>query len=77
LGSSLLTTGNKPVSIAPGTERSSAAQSYKSLLQATKAIADCDSAQETVTEKLRDVISLDYLHFVAFGVPMCCGRMSR
>jgi hypothetical protein len=47
------------------------------LLQATKAIADCDSAQETVTEKLRDVISLDYLHFVAFGVPMCCGRMSR
>jgi formate hydrogenlyase transcriptional activator len=56
------------MSVAPGLERKAAAQRYEALLRATTAIAacDCESAQETITGKLREAIALEYLHFVAF-----------
>jgi formate hydrogenlyase transcriptional activator len=56
------------MNIAPGMEHSSATQRYELLLRATKAIAasDSDGRAFTITGELRDVISLDYLHFVAF-----------
>ncbi|HEY2120206.1 MAG TPA: sigma 54-interacting transcriptional regulator [Candidatus Acidoferrum sp.] len=56
------------MNIAPGMERSSATQRYELLLRATKAIAasDSDGRVFTITGELRDVIPLDYLHFVAF-----------
>ena len=52
---------------------------YAALLRATKAIAAseaCGGMADTFTRSLREVISLDYLHFVGFeqdsGRPACC-----
>src|SRR5215467_10846853 len=51
---------------------------YEALLRVTKAIAsseDCCGMADTFTTKLREVVSLDYLHFVGFdhesGTPRC------
>jgi formate hydrogenlyase transcriptional activator len=56
------------MSIAPGIERGAPAQRYEALLRVTKALAvcDCDSGLDTFTSKLREVISLEHLYFVAF-----------
>jgi formate hydrogenlyase transcriptional activator len=56
------------MSVAPGIERGAPAQRYEALLRVTKAIGvcDCDSSLDTFTRKLREVISLEHLYFVAF-----------
>lgn len=54
---------------APGIQRAASEERYEALLRVTKVIAACDGRNEladTFTSKLREVISLDYLQFVAF-----------
>jgi formate hydrogenlyase transcriptional activator len=56
------------MSVAPEIERGALAQRYEALLRVTKALTecDCDSGLDTFTRKLREVISLEHLYFVAF-----------
>jgi formate hydrogenlyase transcriptional activator len=58
------------MSVAPGIERRVPVQRYEALLRVSKALAifdcDSDSGGDTFTRKLREVVALEHLYFVAF-----------